>query len=150
MSGVSPLSMSCQKTRTNKQPTNQHKTTSYQTSHQSSDLTLRLHGLQTARFTEQRADSSPRPSTAFILASPVRSTAPPDLHLGPRASYNKKKKERNACHRQRHGDVNDNYPVCDVNMSTFDTAPASCNALWVGSTLLPARAGGSPVVGQSN
>ena len=40
LSGVSPLSMSCQKAQTNNQPTNQLKTTSYPTSHQSSDLTL--------------------------------------------------------------------------------------------------------------
>ena len=49
-------------------------------SHQGSDLTLRFHNLQTAHFTEQEVESSLRLTTAFILASPVHSTAPTNLH----------------------------------------------------------------------
>ena len=60
--------------RTNNQPI-------YPTSHQSSDLILRLHNLQTAYFTEERVDSSLKPATAFFLASPVHSTAPLDLRV---------------------------------------------------------------------
>ena len=53
----------------------------YPASHQSSDLTLRLHSLQTAHFTEQGVDSSLRPTTAFILASHFHLAAPSDIHV---------------------------------------------------------------------
>ena len=45
------LSVSCHKTQTNKQPNQLAQI--YPTSHQNSDLTLRLHNLQTAQFTEK-------------------------------------------------------------------------------------------------
>ena len=45
------LSVSCHKTQTNKQPNQLAQI--YTTSHQNSDLTLRLHNLQTAQFTEK-------------------------------------------------------------------------------------------------
>ena len=72
LSGVSLL-FDVMSEQTNKRTNKQHKSTIYRTSHQNSDLTLRLHNLQTAQFTEQRVDSNLRLTTDFILASPVHS-----------------------------------------------------------------------------
>ena len=63
----------------NGQTTNHRKCTLTPVSHQSSDLTLRLHSFQTAHFTEQGVDSSLKPTTAFILASHFHLAAPSDI-----------------------------------------------------------------------
>ena len=63
------------------QTTNYRKSTIYPTSHQSSDLTLRLHCLQAAHFTEEGVKRSLRPATAFMLASHFHLAAPPDIYV---------------------------------------------------------------------